>query len=316
MKAIKSKFDENNNNFETKFKSILNPSNTDLTPNLELKIKIKRKDMFSKAKYEFSNKKVFIRNEIVENIDKFSYYPLFSTIDYISKRTIIEEINPKKLIIFLGLDKQKINDVNDYYNGDSKETNKFSLNEKKYNNNSLYLNNKLAFEDKNSNRFKLKFENKIFNVKFDSSILQKMSFSMVKDFGNIYDLKNSFLKVKTKRNNPAIKEICLIYQDDICMDQQKLKKHIILDHEENEDNVELIYNKNSLKLIEIKNEISKLFNEEILIFGDYLSNKNRDFKLYLKNGDITLEGNYNAAYLKARKFIQDFMSSYNYINEI
>jgi len=310
---------DENNNFDTNFKSFLNPENPELNPNLELKIKIKRKEMFNKANYEFIKKKVFIRGEEIESIDKLTYYPLFSTIDFISKHTIIEEINPKKFIIFLGSQKEIINESDEVYNGNSKKNYKKLFNylkEKK--NNIIFLNNKIIDKETNSlnNKYFLKFDNEILNVKFDSSILQKLNFSLVKDYGNVYDLKNSFLRIKTKRNQPNIKEISLIYQDDIYLDQEKIKNHIILNNEQSDEKEELdfIYNKNQLKLNEIKKEISKLFNEDIIIFGDYLSNKNKDFKLVIRNGDIILEGNYNAAYLKVRKFIQDYMSSDNFSN--
>jgi len=345
LKAIKSKLEENNNNFDTNFNSNLNPESRDINPTLELKSKIKRKDMFTKSKYEYVKKCVFIRSEEIDSIEKFTYYPLFSTIDFISKQTIIDEINPKKLIIFLGLEKHALNNsdfnnnnnqlsYNEYDSDRSRNPKAFQSLSKSKKSNLVYLNysnknNKIINDNEKenendnnqfnieSNKFILRFNNKILNVKFDSSILQKMSFSVVKDFGNVYDLKNSFLKIKTKRNDSRIKEISLVYQEDIYLDQERIKHHILLDPEESDnEELDLIYNKNNLKLSEIKKEISRLFNEDVIIFGDYLSNKNKDFKLFIKNGDITLEGNYNSAYLKIRKFIQDYMSSYNFSNEI
>lgn len=184
----------------------------------------------------------------------------------------------------------------------------------------IYLNNIKDLNENINNTYNLKFDVKIYNVKYDSKILQKLNYSVVKDFGPIYDLKNSFLRIKTKRNNFEPIEINLVPQEEVKFfdENHQLKNNICLDSssDSEKDEVDNIYNKNNIKLFDIKKDISKLFNEEIIIFGDYISNKNQEFKLFIRNGDIVLEGGLNNSYMKVRKFIQDYISCSNFSNEM
>jgi hypothetical protein len=164
--------------------------------------------------------------------------------------------------------------------------------------------------DLNSNEFFINFDNPILDIKFDSSILQKMSYSIVKDLGKVYDLKDYFLKIKTRRNKPNMDEISLISHDEIKFDNEKTKINILLsDKNSNDDDLDYIYNKVQLKLLDIKKDIMKQLNEDIIIYGDFISNKYKEFKLYLKNDDIVLEGSFNSTYMKIRKFIKNYIKS-------
>ncbi len=260
-----------------------------------------------KGEYEYQKKKVFIRKCLLEiNLQKFSYYPLFNKIDIISKETILKEIDTKNNVIILG--ERKIN-KNKSLNNENIFDNKFN------NSNFIYLhNNKYDNDDKNidliSNEFCINFDNPILDIKFDSSILQKMSYSIVKDLGKVYELKDYFLKIKTKRNKPNMDEISLISHEEIKFDNENTKINIFLsDKKNNDDDLDYIYNKVQLKLLDIKKDIIKQLNEDIIIYGDFISNKNKEFKLYLKNDEIVLEGSFNSTYMKIRKFIKNYIKS-------
>jgi hypothetical protein len=275
--------------------------------NTDNKKKILRRDLFMKGEYEYQKKKVFIRKCLLEiNLQKFSYYPLFNKIDIISKETILKEIDTKNNVIILG--ERKIN-KNKSLNNENIFDNKFN------NSNFIYLhNNKYDNDDKNidliSNEFCINFDNPILDIKFDSSILQKMSYSIVKDLGKVYELKDYFLKIKTKRNKPNMDEISLISHEEIKFDNENTKINIFLsDKKNNDDDLDYIYNKVQLKLLDIKKDIIKQLNEDIIIYGDFISNKNKEFKLYLKNDEIVLEGSFNSTYMKIRKFIKNYIKS-------
>lgn len=296
MKSIKTKIHEDRVNFETD--NIIFEKDNNKNP--DNKKKILRRDLFMKGDYEYQKKKVFIRRcQLENNIHKFSYYPLFNRIDYISKETILKEIDTKNNVIILG--EKKFNKNENLNNGNIYE----NENNKKI----VYLFND-PNEAINSNEFFINFDNPILDIKFDSSILQKMSYSIVGDLGKVYELKDYFLKIKTKRNKPNMDEISLIAHDEIKFNNEKTKMNIFVsDKDNNNDDLDYIYNKVQLKLLDIKKDIVKQLNEDIIIYGDFISNKNKEFKLYLKNDEIVLEGSFNSTYMKIRKFIKNYIKS-------
>lgn len=284
-----------------------------------------------KGNYDYQKKKVFIRNcNIENNINKFSYYPLFNQIDYISKKTILREIDTKNKIILLGEKKVKnekkcsneynidkkydnCNIVNNIINNENKivyltsRINPHVINGQKENE---YLISNKEYPIKNTNQFYINTDNPILDIKFDSSILQKMTYVEVKDLGKVYELKDYFLKIKTKRDKPDLDEITLIAHDEIKLNEKRNMNIFLYDENSNENNdndLDYIYNKVQLKLLDLKKEIVKNLNEDVMIYGDYISNKNKEFKLYLRNEEIVLEGYYNATYMKIRKFVKSYI---------
>lgn len=234
------------------------------------------------------------------SINKFSYYPLFNRIDQISKETIINEIEAKNNIIILGenplISNEKNNNKIIHLHSNISNINKPEI-----------PNNKMDNLPINENFF-INFNIPILDIKFDSSILSKMNYSNVKDLGKIYNLNNFFLKIKTKRDKkPNLEEISLISQDDIKINSTNKVNIFLKEKEDNLEDLDYIYNKVSMKLMEIKKEISKFLNDEVIIYGDFISNRNKEFKLYLKNDEMVLEGGYNSTYMKIRKFIKGYI---------
>ena len=79
--------------------------------------------------------------------------------------------------------------------------------------------------------------------------------------------------------------------------------------EEKLEKLDVFYSNKDLKLINIKRELTKLLNEEFFIFKNFITNGKQDFKLFLEEKDLVLEGNLNPIYLKVRNCIYS-----NFIN--
>ena len=190
---MKTLSEEKTEVFDSGFKAFLYTNNkTHENSKPEMRLQMKREDLFMNAHYE----------EKIINIPilaKFSFFDIFDVTDAVSKEIVISEINPKNGVIFLGDDikKTKVIDISRSSSPLEKIANKLRSNYK--------LKVKILSANQTEN---LEFRNNLLCVKYDSSIFSNLPFVVVRDYGNIYELKDMFLKVKTKRKN--IQEITLI----------------------------------------------------------------------------------------------------------
>jgi hypothetical protein len=287
---MKSASEEKAEVFESSFKAFLytDHKGSEHIKN-EMRLKIKRHDLFQHAHYE--------KKTIPFSLQaKFSYYDLFENngIDEISKEIILTEIRPKESIIFLG---------------DDLNINKTIISSYKKLVNKIESTIKVPCKQISNDDIEVIYvKNNLLNLKYDSTVLNNIPSLFVKDYGYVYDLKNTFLKIKTRRNE--IKEISIV---DKLEGQKMLKER---NERKNElenidvfDNLDCFYTKSDVKLVNLKREISKLLNEEFFVYKNYITNANQDFKLFLKNKELVLEGNLNTTYLKIRNCIYS-----NYIN--
>jgi Cft2 family RNA processing exonuclease len=281
IKLMKAAIEDKAEVFESSFKTFLYTNNkAQESLKNEMRLKMKRQDLFSKAHYEHSKKTITIQA-------KFSYFDLFDSngIDLISKEIIIQELHPKDEVIFLG--------------GVSQNSQEF------YKMLTKLQSSQIKCKIIGNNQTELcKVRDNMLNIKFDSTILSTLPSFFVKDYGAVYDLKNTFLKIKTKRNE--IKEISIADTNEENIDK---KDKNIIDLTNKECFLDSFYTKSDIKLIHLKREITKLLNEEFYIFRNYITNAHEDFKLFLNKNELVLEGNLNPTYLKLRNCIYS-----NFIN--
>lgn len=113
-----------------------------------------------------------IRNTIIEINCQILYFNFLSEIDSLSKRIILNEINPKNKIIFLG-------DIN--------------------NNLTIDLKNDFVFLNENK-KYSEELNNNILTLHYDSSFLLKGKHLNIENLNdNLYEFNNSILKIKRNR---------------------------------------------------------------------------------------------------------------------
>jgi hypothetical protein len=258
--------------FESSFKTFLyahdqNPENI----SNEIRLKVKRQDLFLKANYERKKKTISIQA-------KFAFFDLFDSdgIDSLTKENVLREIHPKDFIIFTD-DLQSEN----FHNLVSKL-------EDKYNQKCKII--------KSGQTENLMTNDKLLKITYDSCILNSLPSFLVKDYGCVYEIKNAFLKIKTQRGGAT--EISIQTEE-----EEKIDKNKIFSIKSPLDDLENFYTTNDFKLINLKREIGKLINEEIFICKSFITNGRGDFKLWIDKKELVLEGSLNATYLKLRKCI-------------
>ena len=278
---MKTTAEDKNEIFDSSFKAFLYTNNKtqETITKSDMRLKLKRQDLFAKAYFEENYKTIPI-------LAKFSFFDLFDVIDSTSKEFILTEINPKNEIIFLG---------------DNKTVDMMKRIQKKLNNvKCKYLDN---FQTET-----IIVKDNMLNLKYDSTILKSMSSTFIKDYGYVYELENKFLKIKTKR-----KEILEITITDASELQNDTLSKILSERNSyitsKEEKLDIFYSNKDLKLINLKRELVNLLNEDFFINKNFITNSNRDFKLFLEEKDLVLEGSLNPIYLKVRNCIYS-----NYIN--
>ncbi len=314
---MKSASEEKTEVFESSFKAFLYTDNKNTSSSSgEMRLKIKRQDLFQNAHYETKTIPFSLQA-------KFSYYDLFENfgIDTSSKETIICEISPKDKLILLG----------ETYNGPYGFDEMILKIKEKCN-----VPCEIISNDNKASVTSIK--DNLLSLKYDSTVLNSLPSVFVKDYGFVYDLKNTFLKVKTHRGD--VKEISIVEEaerkqvgnnlmgnvmnlenrnsllnvdnddemDVVCKDKNTVDNVEYMNKEVNE-NLDCFYMKKDIKLINLKREISKILNEEFFVYKNYITNANHDFKLYLKKDELTLEGSLNPTYLRIRNCVYS-----NYLN--
>ena len=214
------------------------------------------------------------------------FFPLINKIDFMSKKLIIEEINPKDGVILLGYSNQ--------------------LSEWVKNNNMKChdLTNKI------NDRFEEKLKNNIIEFNYTSEDLHNGNkYNIEKCNQNIYSFDSLLLSIKTKRDK-------LI---DISIgDKNKYKKlnennaeKVKVVNNENEDNK--ILTKNNLKLINIKHQLESDSDIKLVLIEQKLRSLDKSVEIYLNGGEIILDGEFSEQYFKIKSKMNDIY--FNFRND-
>jgi hypothetical protein len=207
----------------------------------------------------------------IENISikincQILFFNFLSDIDSLSKCIILNEINPKDEIIFLG-------ELN----------NQLPIN----------LKNKFTFLKENENYYKDLSDN-ILTFKYDSSFLLKGKHLNIENLNdNLYEFNNSILKIKRNRE----KILSIVACDDYINEKDVQK----LDNKK--DNFDYFYKKNDLKIIEIKKKIEEELKEKFFIVNKAIVDENKKISIKIEDNEIIIDGEFDEKYFKIRNFI-------------
>ena len=226
------------------------------------------------TKIEEKTKKIEVKCQIL-------YYPLINNMDKMSKRIIIKEINPKNGIILLG--------NSDPFNDDLQKTMKCKV---------LKLQSNEKYEEE--------IVNDIIKFNYDTSFLSLGNKLMIdKGNENVYSFNTLPLRIKTKRNN--IIDVSVV-------DKKRLesnKKIITIENKESKNNK--IFSKHNLKLINVKHLLEKSGELKLILSEECLRNLDKTVKIYLKDNELVLDGEFNEDYFKIKSKINEIY--FNNIDE-
>ena len=227
--------------------------------------------------------KLNIRNIEIEIKCELYFYPLINKIDFMSKKLIIEEINPKDGVILIGhsnelsewLNQNNINcyDLTNKSDDIYKQDIKLNLIEFNYTSNDLY----------NGNKFKIDKSDK-----------------------NVYSFDSLLLSVKTKRDN--IIDVSIMDKNKYKKLSENKKEKIKLLNNEDENNK--ILSKNHLKLINIKHQLEDGSDIKLILSEQKLRNLDNTVVISVKDGELVLEGEFSEQYFKIKSKINDIYFNY------
>jgi hypothetical protein len=240
-------------------------------------LKIKRPDLLMPGVYEYTTKQVSPKYDSeIKTINKLSFYPLFDPIDAYSKETVISELHPTDMVVFLGDSNKVLDEIKS----------------------SLTRQGISSIVKSTESSYITKIKDNTIKVKYDYALINKLPCVMVKDYGYIYSLRDSLLKVKRKRGKI----------DEIIITDKSSKPNCMKIADDKQTDT-LFYSSGDLKLIAIKRNLSRLLNDKFNIADGVITNQSGDFKLYIRDGELVLEGTFSPTYLKIRNFVYS-----NYIN--
>ena len=219
--------------------------------------------------------KIEVKDNNLEIKCEILFYPMINCIDLMSKKLIIEEIKPKDGIILLGYTN---------YLEDLRE----------------------SIQSKNMNCYCLtndKFEQKLINniIKFNytsDDLHSGKKLIIEKGNENIYSFDSLLLSIKTKRDN--LIDVSIINQKYKKISENE-KDKIKVVNEENKNNK--IFSKKNLKLINIKHAIENNSNIKLLINEQKLRTLDKSVEIYIKDGELVIEGEFNEKYFKIKSEI-------------
>lgn len=230
------------------------------------------------TKIDIIDTKIEIKCEIL-------FYPLINHIDIMSKKFIIEEIKPKDGIILIG-----------YTNALSDELKSNNLNCYNLTNN-------------DTDKFEKTIVNDIVQFNYTSDDLHSGK-KVIIEKGNesIYSFDSLLLSIKTKRNDLV----------DISIVNNKYKKIGEMQGDKiktvnDEKKTNKIFTKNNLKLINIKHQIEDNSNIKLIILDHKLRTLDKSVEIYIKDGDLVLDGEFNEQYFNIKSKINNIF--FNYDNE-
>ena len=227
--------------------------------------------------------KIEVKDNNLEIKCEILFYPMINCIDLMSKKLIIEEIKPKDGIILLGYTN---------YLEDLRE----------------------SIQSKNMNCYCLtndKFEQKLINniIKFNytsDDLHSGKKLIIEKGNENIYSFDSLLLSIKTKRDN--LIDVSIINQKYKKISENE-KDKIKVVNEENKNNK--IFSKKNLKLINIKHAIENNSNIKLLINEQKLRTLDKSVEIYIKDGELVIEGEFNEKYFKIKSEINKIYLNYN-----
>ena len=228
------------------------------------------------TKIESKENKLEIKCEIL-------FYPIINSIDLMSKKLIIEEINPKDGIILIGYSSIL---------SDSLKSKNFNCYDLTNNENDIY---------------EKKLINNIIKFNYTSDDLHSGE-KIIIDKGNenIYRFGSLLLSIKTKRD--SLIDVSLVnnkYKKIGENDNDRLK----VVNEENQTNK--IFSKNNLKLISIKHSIENNSNIKLIINDQKLRTLDKSVEIYIKDGKLIIEGEFNEQYFNIKSQINKIYLNYN-----
>ena len=228
--------------------------------------------------------KLMIKDITIEIKCEIFFYPLINKIDFMSKKLIIEEINPKDGVILLGYS----NELNEWL---------------KSNNIKCYdLTNKI------DDKFEEKFKNDIIEFNYTSEDLHNGNkFHIEKCDQNIYSFDSLFLSIKTKRGK--LLDISIADRNKYKKLSEADKQKIKVINNENENNK--ILTKNNLKLINIKHALEKDSDIKLILDEQKLRSLDKTIEIYINEGELVLKGDFSEQYFKIKSKINDCYFSYN-----
>ena len=223
------------------------------------------------TKLEINDIKIEIKCDIF-------FFPLINKIDFMSKKLILEEINPKNGIILLGYSNQ----LSDW----------LKENKMKYYNLTNNINDK----------FEEKFKNNIIEFNYTSENLYNGNkFHIDKSNQNIYSFDSLLLSIKTKRDK--LIDISMIDNNKFKKLNDGEKEKVKVTNNENEDNKILI--KNNLKLINIKHQLENDSDIKLILMERKLRTLDKTIEIYIDNGELVLDGEFSEQYFKIKSKIND-----------
>ena len=213
----------------------------------------------------------------------FLFYPMINNIDFMSKKLIIEEIKPKDGIILIGYsnvlsDKLKLNNMKCY----------------------VLTNNE-------HDKYEQKLINNIIPFNFTSEDLHSgQKIIIEKGNENIYSFDSLLLSVKTKREQ--LIDVSIVSNKYKKIEENKKDKIKVVNEESQNDK---IFSQNNLKLINIKHHIENNSNIKLLINEQKLKTLDKSVEVYIKDGELVIEGEFNEQYFNIKSKINNF-----YLNNI
>ena len=206
---------------------------------------------------------------------------MINNIDFMSKKLIIEEIKPKDGIILIGYS----NVLSD----------------------SLKINNKNCYDLTNNEKYEQTLINNIISFNYTSDDLHSgQKIIIEKGNENIYSFDSLLLSVKTKREQ--LIDVSIINNKYKKLGENKKTKIKVVNEESQNDK---IFSKNNLKLINIKHHIENNSNIKLVINEQKLRTLDKSVEVYIKDGELVIEGEFNEQYFDIKSKINNFYLNYN-----
>ena len=229
------------------------------------------------TKLEFRDLKIDIKCEIF-------FYPLINKVDLMSKKLIIEEMNPKDGVILMGLSNQ--------------------LSEWLRNNNiKCYdLSNKV------DDIYEEKISHNLIEFNYTSNDLHDGNkFNIDKSDQNVYSFDSLLLSIKTKRDK--LIDISIMDKNKFKKLSENTKEKIKVINNENENNK--ILTKSHLKLINIKHQLENDSDIKLILVERKLRSLDKTIEIYIEDGQLVLDGEFSEQYFKIKSKINDIYFNFS-----
>ena len=227
--------------------------------------------------------KLEIRNIEIDIKCELFFFPLINKIDFMSKKLIIEEINPKDGVILIG----HKNELSDW----------------------LSKNNINCYDLSNSSEDIYKKEIKLNLIEFNytsNDLYKGNKFKIDKSDKNVYSFDSLLLSIKTKRDK--IVDVSIMDKNKYKKLSENKKEKIKIMNDEDENNK--ILSKNHLKLINIKQQLEDGSDIKLILSERKLRNLDNTVEISIMDGELILEGEFSEQYFKIKSKINDIYFNY------